>query len=185
MADLAGLQGSEASRPARPGVGGLVPIEEYLRTSYSPDREYRDGLVLERKVGDREHARFQALLAHYLGRRRKQWGIEVYTGLRIRVEANWCPIPDVCVYTLPGFEESVPTRPPVLWIEILSPDDTATEVLNKTNRLLAGGVPHVWIVDPQTLANEFHSAGGIQPSSGIVAVPGTPITIDLAEAMAE
>ena len=51
------------SRPA-------IPVEEYLRTPYSPDREYRDGIVLERNVGDKEHSRLQARLAQYLGRRR-------------------------------------------------------------------------------------------------------------------
>jgi hypothetical protein len=31
----------------------LVALEEYLNTSYSPDREYVDGVVVERNVGGR------------------------------------------------------------------------------------------------------------------------------------
>lgn len=29
---------------------GLMPIEEYMQTSYSPDCEYIDGVVVERDV---------------------------------------------------------------------------------------------------------------------------------------
>ena len=28
----------------------LIPLEQYLNTSYSADREYRDGVMLERNV---------------------------------------------------------------------------------------------------------------------------------------
>jgi hypothetical protein len=32
----------------------LVSLQEYLDTDYSPDREYVDGVVVERSVGERE-----------------------------------------------------------------------------------------------------------------------------------
>jgi hypothetical protein len=28
----------------------LVPLDEYLNTSYSPEREYRDGVLVERSL---------------------------------------------------------------------------------------------------------------------------------------
>ena len=37
----------------------LIPIEEYLRTTYHPDRDYVDGEIQERNLGEREHARLQ------------------------------------------------------------------------------------------------------------------------------
>jgi len=49
----------------------LVPLEEYLNTSYSPDREYRDGVLVERNVGDWAHARLQALFSAYIIRHDK------------------------------------------------------------------------------------------------------------------
>ncbi len=67
------------------GVDSLLPVEEYLNTSYSPDKEYREGELVERNVGEKVHARLPALLAAYLQRREKQWNIEVYTELRVRV----------------------------------------------------------------------------------------------------
>jgi hypothetical protein len=45
----------------------LIPVEEYLETSYSPDREFRDGILVERNWGDRAHAGLQALLTIYIG----------------------------------------------------------------------------------------------------------------------
>ena len=87
------------------GVETLLPVQEYLNTSYSPDKEYRDGELVERNVGERTHARIQALLTIYLGRREKQWNIRVYTELRVRVREKWYPIPDVCIYPVPEFAE--------------------------------------------------------------------------------
>jgi len=38
-------------------------MEEYMHTSYSPDREYIDGAILERNVGQGKHAYTQTLLS--------------------------------------------------------------------------------------------------------------------------
>jgi len=95
-------------------AGTLISLEEYLRTSYSPDREFRDGVLVERNVGDNSHAELQSLLATYINRRRKQWHVLAYTELRIKVRGDWYPIPDVCVYSLPKPEERYPSQPPLL-----------------------------------------------------------------------
>jgi hypothetical protein len=47
-------------------VAALIPVEEYPHTEYSPDREYRDGVLVERNVGEKKHALLQAPLAGYL-----------------------------------------------------------------------------------------------------------------------
>lgn len=44
----------------------LISIAEYLRTSYRPDREYIDGVVLERNVGEYDHARLQIVLGSWV-----------------------------------------------------------------------------------------------------------------------
>ena len=35
------------------GIGALVSVEEYLRTSYRPDCDFVEGRVLERNVGEK------------------------------------------------------------------------------------------------------------------------------------
>jgi len=167
-------------------VGALVSIETYLRTSYSPDREYRDGVLLERNMGDKAHALLQLALGAYLRRRRKQWGIEVYTELRIQVRESWYPIPDVCVYAAPDFEGRYPTRPPLLWVEILSQDDKMVEVWEKAKDLIGNGVPNVWIVDPNTLESELRTSEGVTPiSDKTLRLPGRAIVIPLLEVVEE
>jgi hypothetical protein len=41
-----------------------IPLSEYLETVYRPDGEYVDGALLERNVGEFDHARLQTLLAY-------------------------------------------------------------------------------------------------------------------------
>jgi Uma2 family endonuclease len=167
-------------------AGTLISVEEYLHSSYSPDCEYRDGLLIERNVGDNSHSLLQAALAAYLRNRRKQWGIQVYTELRIRMREGWYPLPDVCVYPLPAPEERFPSRPPLLWIEILSEDDRMIEVWEKAKGLIALGVPYVWIIDPRTLESELRtSEGTLQLTGQTLRLPDSPIVIPLPDVMAE
>jgi len=185
MADY-GIHEAQALHPLPRAGRARISEEEYLRTSYSPDREYRDGVVLERNMGDKEHSRLQARLAQYLGRRRKQWNIEVYTELRVQVAPGWYPLPDVCIYALPDFEERYPSRPPLLWIEILSQDDLMKDVWKEAGDLLRAGVPRVWIIDPATLESELRTSGGIrQVIDKTLRVPDSPIEISLVDVMEE
>ena len=165
-------------------AGTLLPLEEYLNTSYSPDMEYRDGVLVERNLGEKKHARLQAALAAYLYVRRRRWKIDVYTELRIRVRARWYPIPDVCVYPLPEFEGRYPTVPPLLWVEILSPEDRMSDVWKKAGELIANGVPNVWIIDPETLESELRTPSGVeQVADKTLRLPNSPIVIPLLEVM--
>jgi len=62
-----------------------ISITEYLNTSYRPDREYVDGEVRERNVGKWEHARVQALLAHWFATHEAEWGVMGSTEQRTRI----------------------------------------------------------------------------------------------------
>jgi Uma2 family endonuclease len=167
-------------------IATLVSLEEYLSTSYSPDQEYRDGVLVERNVGDKAHALLQLALGAYLRRRRKQWQIEAYTELRIRVRPNWYPLQDVCVYTLPAPQERFPSQPPLLWVEILSQDDRMVEVWNKAHELIANGVPNVWIINPNTLESELRTPAGVsQLQDKTLRLPDSPIVIPLLAVMDE
>jgi len=44
----------------------LVSLDEYLATTYRPDRDYVDSEVVERNVGEWDHSRLQALLLKQL-----------------------------------------------------------------------------------------------------------------------
>ena len=49
-----------------------------------------------------------------------------------------------------GIPEKFANFPPDLAVEVLSPDDKASEITRKVEEYLAAGVPLVWIVDPGT-----------------------------------
>ena len=55
--------------------------------------------------------------------------------------------------------EDVPTSPPLVAIEILSPDDRFGEVLAKLEEYRAWGVAHVWFVDPISRRIYVYTAG--------------------------
>lgn len=168
-------------------VETLIPVEEYLHISYSPDREYRDGVVMERNVGDNAHSLLQIALGSYMRHRRKQWEIDTYTELRIKARDGWFPIPDVCAYQLPAPTERVPTRMPLLWVEILSEDDRMIEVWNKARELVACGVPYFWIIQPLTLDSQLVTAlgGPNEVPDKTLRIPDTAIVIPLLDVMEE
>jgi hypothetical protein len=66
----------------------IVPVEEYLRTSYDPDREYVEGQLVERHVGERRHGRLQFLIGLVLGPRELLGRFHTYTEQRVRVSAE-------------------------------------------------------------------------------------------------
>jgi Uma2 family endonuclease len=65
----------------------------------------------------------------------------------MKVLPNLDLIPDVAVFH-PDAPREVPDSPPLIVMEILSPDDRLTAVREKLEEFRAWGVPHVWLVDP-------------------------------------
>jgi Uma2 family endonuclease len=124
----------------------LIPVEEYLASSYEPDCDYVDGHIEERNVGERTHSRLQGRLIVFLG---QISGIEILPEMRVQVKPNRFRVPDICVVT-ESSDEEVLTRPPFLCIEILSPEDRMSRMEQRIQDYLEMGVPYVWLVDPHT-----------------------------------
>jgi Uma2 family endonuclease len=161
-------------------TGTLISEEEYLNTSYEPDCEYEDGVLIERNVGQEEHSFLQTALAAYFFRRRKAWQIRPYTELRVKVRRGKYMVPDVCIVSESTPREPILTTPPLLWIEILSPDDRHVRVTKKVNDALAMGCAHVWVIDPETLESELHTPEGtVVLADGVLRIPGTKIVVPL------
>lgn len=75
----------------------LVPIEEYLRTTYRPDCDYVDGEVIERNLGERDRSKLQGELFYYLRTRARQWGIHIYPEQRVQISTRRFRVPDLCI----------------------------------------------------------------------------------------
>jgi Uma2 family endonuclease len=119
-------------------------IEEYLNTSYHPDREFVDGLIVERNLGERTHSVPQRELIVHFATRSVEFGIKVYPGVRVQVSPTRIRVPDVTVIERSQFQGEIFTSPPHLCIEILSKDHTVEGVQEKINDYLRFGVPYVW-----------------------------------------
>jgi Uma2 family endonuclease len=130
------------------GVGTLISIDEYLRTSYRPDCDFVEGEVLERNVGKRRHARAQARIAAWFIHRQEVLSLDSLTELRMRVGPNRIRIPDVVVAEMPIPEEEVFITPPYLCVEVMSPDDTVAAMQDRLDDYLNFGVRNVWVIDP-------------------------------------
>ena len=117
----------------------LLSLAEYLETSYRPDREYIDGELRERHVGKWEHARLQWILANWFGTREEEWGITGSTEQRTRVAGTRVRIPDLVIMRLAP-QPDVLTDPPLLVIEILSPDDTYSDTQERADDYRQMGV---------------------------------------------
>ena len=130
--------------PASPAVS----VEEYLSTDYSPDREYVDGAVGERNLGERSHSRLQGLVCGYILIREKKWRVVALSAQRVQVKATRFRVPDVCVLAEDDPDEPIVRHPPIVCIEILSRDDRMSAMDQKINDYLEMGVRHVWFLDP-------------------------------------
>jgi len=128
----------------------LISVTEYLRSTYRPDCEYVDGRVEERNAGEHDHAAVQAALILWFGRHQEEWRIEVLPEQRIRIAENRFRVPDVCLVSLDQPVEQVLTRPPLVCIEILSPEDTLRRMQERIMDYQKLGVENIWILDPGT-----------------------------------
>jgi len=156
-----------------------IPLHEYLGSTYRPDREFVDGEIRERNVGKWEHARVQWLLARWFGNHEEEWGITGGTEQRVRVSENRVRVPDLVVLAA-GPQPDVLTDPPLLVIEILSPDDTYSDTQERAHDYQAMGVETVWLVDPRTRTGRMCS-GADWVEAARLEVKGTPLYVDLPE----
>ncbi len=154
-----------------------IPVEEYLHTSYRPDREYIDGEVRERKVGKYEHARIQSLLNIWFGNQEKTWNAMVLTEQRMQVSPYRVRIPDLVLVPRKP-QPDVLIDPPLLVIEILSPDDTYSDTQERATDYRNMGVQTIWIIDPKTRSGRMCIEDSWQAADRLE-VHGTSIYIDL------
>lgn len=159
----------------------LVPVEEYLSTSYRPDREYVDGQLLERNVGEKDHSKLQMTLSAYLHSRREEFGIHVFPEQRVQVKPGRFRVPDICVVTGEEPPEQVFTTPPFLCIEILSKDDRMSEMQERINDYLSFGVRYVWVIDPRTKLAYVHTTEASQEQKHALRTSSPTIVVSLDE----
>ncbi len=148
----------------------LAPVQEYLATSFPDgDREYIDGAIRERNLGEGDHAWVQSRLVVYFAIHfPKLWTV---AELRVQVSSTRYRIPDVFVAAErpPG---RIATTPPLLVVEVLSPDDRVGDLEEKLADYFGFGVPCAWVINPRTRRGFVHTPGrNAEVSDGVLTTP--------------
>ena len=163
----------------------LLSIDEYLRTSYRPDADYVDGEIEERNLGEYEHARLQFILAAIFARHEHDWNTRGLIEQRILVSPDRVRICDICLIDRGASRERVLRTPPVLCVEILSPEDRLPRAKVVLTDYFDMGVQNIWLLDPIRQMAYTFDANGLQiVNADHLSVSDSPIHLDLTEAFA-
>lgn len=54
-------------------TASLVSVEEYLRSTHDPDREYKSGVIESRPAADYDHSSWQTALICWFADRKEEW----------------------------------------------------------------------------------------------------------------
>jgi site-specific DNA-cytosine methylase len=123
------------------------------------DCEYVDGEIVERTLPDEPHSRIQWRLSGLIWDVSKTRPGHGRPELRSRVAAPRVRIPDVSIYAGQKPTERVPTKSPLVAIEILSPDNRYSKLMQKFEEYHAWGVRHICLVDPESRKLKIYADG--------------------------
>jgi Uma2 family endonuclease len=105
-----------------------ISLETYLTTSYEPDCDYVDGVLEERNVGEFDHNMVQRAILFWFYLHEREWRIRSIQEQRTKVASTKVRIPDVCVFSRDVPIEQVFTKPQLIAVEVLSPEDRHSRV---------------------------------------------------------
>lgn len=163
-----------------------IPVSEYLATSYSPDRDYIDGEVRERPVGEIPHAGIQAWVASIFLINKKKWGFRAYTEPRVQVAQSRFRVPDVCALKTGRAPGKIIKFPPSMCLEVLSPGDSLPDMQERVDDYVRMGVSDIWILDPVRKLAWTADGSGIYPlKTDAFTILDSPVRIPLTDLYAE
>jgi Uma2 family endonuclease len=166
-------------------TAALVPVEEYLRTVYRPDRDYVDGEVLERNWGELKHSEMQGEFAYYFRSHRREWKTCAFVAQRVQVAETRIRVPDVCMVVGEKPRDPIFRTPPFICIEVLSPEDRMARVQERIDDYLKFGVRYVWLINPENRRVWVYTvAGCTEVKDGILRTENPALTVPLAEIFA-
>jgi Uma2 family endonuclease len=114
---------------------------------------------------------------------RARTGLRVLISIRLRVANNVVRVADVAVFEHEPAEE-VPATPPLVAVEILSPDDRVGYILPKLEEYRQRGVRHIWVADPEDRKVFTYGDAGLHEVTEL-ALPGHAIVLTLTDIFGE
>jgi Uma2 family endonuclease len=166
-------------------TGTLIGVEEYLRTVFDgADCEYLDGEIVERNMGELPHGDIQVELIFRL-KQASRGRLRVVSEIRIQINPRRYRVADIAVWRAGDIGKRIPTVPPFLAIEILSPEDRMVRMLPKIQEYLSIGTEWIWVIDPdERKALIYSQASPAGVVSDILRTEDPAIEIPVTEALA-
>jgi Uma2 family endonuclease len=164
----------------------LWTVQEYLRSSWHPDREFVDGRIEERNLGEKEHSLIQGYLTALFWMKRPEWEVGIFPELRTQTQKRRFRVPDVLITRAQDKFERYVTQPPLIAIEILSPEDRLSDLQAKASEYRGFGVENIWVIDPERRIAYIDNGSALEEvKTGELVVAGTAIRVVLSEMFAE
>jgi Uma2 family endonuclease len=164
----------------------LVSVEEYLSTTYRPDCDFVDGMVLERNMGEKPHARLEIFFSRFFAPYEDTLKIETLLEQRLQTQPTRFRIPDVMLVEVPDSDSLIVRTAPLLCIEILSSVDRMRSIQECVAEYAQMGCPASWVVDPwKRTAFSAGSDGILRPEVHRLIVPNTSISLEVEAIFAE
>ncbi|MDQ2844279.1 MAG: Uma2 family endonuclease [Acidobacteriota bacterium] len=135
----------------------IIPLD--FETEREKYLEFIDGHYQERFLGTGTHSDCQFNVTSLLKALAKQRGAVARQEWTIAHGDNWL-VPDVTLsFNYTEDARGYLTSTPHLVVEILSPGQTEGELFRKCLRYHSWGIPHSWVIDPQTKICFEHHGG--------------------------
>ena len=95
-----------------------------------------------------------------------QQSYPVFTGVevRVRIASDLYRIPDISMWA-GAAPDAVPATPPLLVVEISSPDDWLDVMLQKLEEYRLWGVQHIWLIEPELKRIHVYDHGSLREVS--------------------
>lgn len=147
--------------------GMAVSVETYLNTAYKPDRDYVDGELERRNVGEDIHSAWQFAVQLWFGLHR-DWPVLIRPEIRIKISGRRYRVADVAILDERSPRDPVVIQPPLAVFEVVSRLDRYSRITARLLDFESLGVPQIWLLDPRRGAIQRFLNGGFQPASEFV-----------------
>ncbi len=143
----------------------LITPEQYLATHFEREPELVHGELVERPSPTFPHGDIQLELGsrlRALARTHRMYsGVEI----RMRLDQDLYRIPDIVLWEGPEPPGRLPASPPLLVVEVSSPDDRLHDLLQKLEEYRVWGVQHIWLVEPELKKFHIYDHGSLREVS--------------------
>jgi Uma2 family endonuclease len=139
----------------------LITSEQYLTTHFEREPELVHGELVERPLPTFPHGNLQLRLGSRLLALQPSYA--VFTGVEVRVQIapDVFRVPDIAMWAGPEPPPKLPITPPILVVEVSSPDDRFHDILQKFEEYRVWGVQHIWLVEPELKRCHIYESGSL------------------------